>query len=64
MQMTYIATIRNHSTKDTRAITIHGVDPMKAHKKALWEHTTNEEDILAMRDDQGKVVFDINKGFK
>ena len=62
--MTYIATIRNHVTKDTRAVTVEEVDPMKAHKKALWEHTNTDEDVLNMRDETGKLVFDISKGFK
>ena len=65
MQMTYVATIRNHITKDTRAVTVQDASAASAHKKALWEQTTKDEDILSMRDAQtGKVVFDIDKGFK
>ena len=64
MQMTYVATIRNTRTKETKAITVENDSPMQAHKQVMWEYTTNDEDILNIRDNEGKLVFDLNKGFK
>ena len=46
MQMTYVATIRNTRTKETKAITVENDSPMQAHKQVMWEYTTNDEDII------------------
>ena len=61
---TYVVEVKDMYENKPRTLKVESKCPQDAHKTAFFKLITKTEEIVSMSDSDGKVVFDVNQGFR